>query len=73
MSYVIQNVSLRRDRFSKGEAIAWVREHGYRPIKDVHVSPEFFQFRLVDPERLRGARFRTVDLGAVGHLILAYL
>lgn len=72
MSYVVQNVSLRRDKFSKGEAIAWVRAHGYKPIKDVHVSPHFYMFRLVDPERLAGARFRTVDLGADGHMILAY-
>jgi hypothetical protein len=72
MSYVVQNVSLRRSKFSKGEAMAWVRDHNYRPIKEVHVTPNFFQFRLVDPDRIRGARFRTVDLGDVGHLILAY-
>jgi hypothetical protein len=73
MTYVIQNVSLRREAFSKGEAIAWVREHNYHPLKPVHVTPEFYQFRLVDPERIRGARFRTIDLGRVGHLIVAYL
>jgi hypothetical protein len=72
MSYVVQNVSLRRSKFSKGEAMAWVRDHNYRPIKEVHVTPNFFQFRLVDPDRIKGARFRTVDLGDVGHLILAY-
>jgi len=72
MSYVVQNVSLRRSKFSKGEAMAWVRDHGYKPLKEVHVTPNFFQFRLVDPDRIRGARFRTVDLGDVGHLILAY-
>jgi hypothetical protein len=72
MAYVVQTVSLRRSKFSKGKAMAWVREHGYRPIKEVHVTPEFFRFRLVDPERIRGARFRTVDLGEDGHLILAY-
>jgi hypothetical protein len=72
MSYVVQNVSLRRSKFSKGEAIAWVRSHGYKPLKDVHVTPEFFQFRLVDPDRIKGARFRTVDLGDVGNLLLAY-
>jgi len=73
MPYVVQNVSLRRSKFSKGEAMAWVRDHNYRPIKEVHVTPNFFQFRLVDPDRIKGARFRTVDLGDVGHLVLAYL
>ena len=73
MPHVTQNISLRRDRFTKGEAIAWVRSHGYKPIKEVHVSPHFYQFRLVDPERLRGARFRTIDLGKEGHLTVAYM
>jgi hypothetical protein len=71
--YLVQNISLRRDRFTKGEAVQWVRSHGYSPIKPVHVSPHFYMFRLVDPDRIRGARFRTVDLGKDGHLILAYL
>jgi len=72
MTYVVQNVSLRRSKFSKGEAIAWIRSHHYRPLKEVHVTPNFYQFRLVDPDRIKGARFRTIDLGTDGHLILAY-
>ena len=71
--YLIQNVSLRRDKFTREEAYEWIREHGYKPIKAVHVSPHFFQFRLIDPERLRGARFRTIDLGKVGHMIVSYI
>lgn len=71
--YVVQNVSLRRDKYTKGEAIDWIRKHGYKPIKDVHVSPHFFMFRLVNPERLAGARFRSVDLGDVGRMVIAYL
>lgn len=70
--YVIQSVTLRRDHFSRGEAFAWVRKHGYKATK-VDISPHFYRFRQVDPERLHGARFRTIDLGKEGHLILAYL
>ena len=73
MVYITQNISLRRDRFTKGEAIAWVRDHGYEPIKPVHTTPNFYQFRLVDPDRLKGGRFRTIDLGDKGHLTLFYL
>lgn len=73
MSYLVQNISLRRDTMSKGEAIDWVRKHGYHPIKPVHVSPHFYMFRLVDPERVRGGRFRTLDLGDKGHMIVVYL
>lgn len=72
MTYLTQNISLRRDKFTKGEAIAWVREHGYKPIKPVHVSPHFYMFRLVDPDRLAGGRFRTIDLGDKGHMVVVY-
>ena len=72
MSYVVQNISLRRDKYSKAEAIAWIRKHGYKPIKEVHASPHFFMFRLVDPERLKGGRFRTIDLGKDGHMVVVY-
>ena len=73
MSYVIQNVSLRRDKFTRAEAFKWIHDHGYKPIKGVHVSPHFYMFRLVDPDRLTGARFRSVDLGASGRMVLAYM
>lgn len=70
--YLIQNVSLRRDKFTKGEAHKWIRDHGYIPIKDVHVSSNFYQFRLLDPARLKGGRFRTIDLGKDGHITVWY-
>jgi hypothetical protein len=69
--YVVQSVSLRRDRFSKGEAFKWVRDHGYKADK-VDVGPHFFRFRQQDPERMHGGRFRTLDIGDKGHLIVVY-
>ena len=71
MPYVVQSVTLRRRAFSKGDAFKWIHDHGYKSSK-VDVTPEFYRFRQVDPERLHGTRFRTIDLGDVGHLILSY-
>jgi hypothetical protein len=71
MGYVIQSVQLRRDKFSKGEAFAWIRDHGYKADK-VDVGPNFYRFRQVNPERLRGGRFRTLDFGDVGHATIFY-
>lgn len=71
MGYVVQSVSLRRDRFTKGEAFDWVRKHGYKSTK-VDIGPHFFRFRQVDPDRLKGGRFRTIDLGKDGHMTLVY-
>lgn len=73
MVYVVQSISLRRDKFSRAEAFKWIHDHGYKPIKDVHVCSHFYMYRLVDPERLAGARFRSVDLGSVGRMVLAYM
>jgi hypothetical protein len=70
--YLVQSISLRRDKYSKGEAMDWIHRHGYKPIKDAHITQHFYQFRLVDPERLKGGRFRTIDLGQDGHMIVFY-
>lgn len=69
--YIIQCVCLRKDKFTKEEAINWIREHGYSATK-MDVTPELYRFRQVDPDRLRGGQFRTVGLGDVGFLIIAY-
>jgi hypothetical protein len=71
MSYVIQSVQLRRDKFTKGQAYQWMREHGYKTMK-VDVAPNFYRFRQMDPDRLKGGRFRTIDFGDVGHATIVY-
>ena len=71
MPYTVQSVTLRRAKFTKGEAYDWARTHGYTTRK-IDVTPQFYRFRQQDPERFRGGRFRTIDLGDVGHLIVVY-
>jgi hypothetical protein len=71
MSYTIQSVTLRRDKMSKGEAYKWVRDHGYSANK-IDITPHYYRFRQVDPERLRGGRFRSISIGDIGHLIVFY-
>jgi hypothetical protein len=71
MGYVIQSVLLKRSKFTRGQAYAWMREHHY-PVHKIHATSESFHFRLVDPERLRGGRFRTIDLGDVGRMLVVY-
>lgn len=71
--YLIQSIQLRRDKMSRGQAYDWMRDHGYTPSKEVHISHDYFHFRLVDPDRLHGARFRSIGLGDVGQMVIAYL
>ena len=69
--YLIQSVALRRDKFSKASASAWMRDHGYSATK-IDVTPSFYRFRQIDPERLAGGRFRTIGLGEVGQMTISY-
>jgi hypothetical protein len=71
MSYVIQSVAVRRDKMSKGDAYRWIRDHGYKATK-VDVTPEFYRFRQMDPDRLRTGRFRTVEFGDVALATIVY-
>lgn len=69
--YIIQSIAIRRSKMTKGEAFKWIRDHGYKADK-VDVGPNFFRFRQVDPERLRGGRFRTIDFGDIAHATIVY-
>ena len=71
--YVVQSVLLSRDKFkSIADAREWLTAHGYTyTLPDV--TPSYFRFRQRDPARLRMThRLRTVELGDVGNLIVAY-
>jgi len=71
--YVVQSVLLSRDEFTQEEAQKWVRDHGYKAHK-VDVTQKYYRYRQTDPESLPfTARIRTIDLGKIGKLIVAYM
>jgi hypothetical protein len=71
--YVVQSVLLSRDKFkSVDEAKAWLTEHGYRYTMP-DTTPSYYRFRQRDPHPLTMThRLRTVKIGDVGNLIVAY-
>ena len=71
MSYTVQSVLLKRDKFSKGEAFKWVRDHGYKASK-VDVTPQYFRFRQVPVSDAIGVRYRAIPLGNDGYLNMLY-
>jgi len=71
MSYIVQSVLLKRDKFSKVEALQWIRSHGYSAGK-IDVTPEYYRFRQVAPDILHLLRPNTIPLGDVGHLVVGY-
>jgi hypothetical protein len=71
--YIVQSVLLSRDKFKSLDAAkAWLTSHGYRyTLPDTTMS--YYRFRQRDPHPLALThRLRTVKLGDVGGLIVAY-
>lgn len=71
MSYITQSVTIKRNKMSRYEADRWIKEHGYKLTKP-DVTQHYYRYRQVEPERLHGFRFRTIELGDIGHLIISY-
>ena len=71
MSYVVQSVILKREKMTKREADRWVKENDYK-LTSPDITTHYYRYRQVNPERLHGFRFRTIELGDIGHLIVAY-
>jgi len=71
--YVVQSVLLSRHEFTQEEAQKWVKDHGYKAHK-VDVTHDYYRYRQVDPETLPfTGRYRTIDLGKIGKLVVVYM
>ena len=71
MSYIVQSVILNRHALSRREADEGIHKHG-DTLTAPDITHEFYRYRQVNPERLHHFRFRTIDLGHIGKLIVAY-
>ena len=69
MSYFIQSIILRKDRFTQREAEQWIRKHGYK-VTEPDITHDFYRFRQHAP--VPNVRYRTVELGKDGEMIIAY-
>ena len=56
---------------TRREADRWIKEHEYK-LTAPDITQEYYRYRQIAPERLHGFRFRTIKLGDVGDLIVAY-
>jgi hypothetical protein len=68
---IVQSVLLSRDKFTRREADRWIHDNNYKNTK-IDITPEYYRFRQVDPARLHNGRFRTINLGYDGYLIVWY-
>ena len=71
--YVVQSVLLSRDEFTQEQARDWIKKHGYKAQK-VDVTQDYYRYRQVDPDTLPfTGRYRTIDLGKIGKLVVVYM
>jgi len=70
---VVQSVLLCKHMFSKQEAKKWIVEHGYK-LSSPDTTNMYYRFRQENPKNLEALhmKFRTIKMGKVGDLILAY-
>jgi len=70
---LVQSVLLKKSHFSKEEAKHWIVKHGYK-LSTPDVTNRFYRFRQHNPRNLEAMhmRFRTIHMGEMGDLILAY-
>jgi hypothetical protein len=69
--YIVQSVLLRKSKYTKHEAIEWIKKHNYHHHK-IDETREFFRFRQRNPDSFPGGRFRTIPLGSDGEMIMWY-
>lgn len=46
---MIQSILIPRNKFTAKEAIDWVLQHNYQPLK-IHVTKNYYRFRLSLPD-----------------------
>lgn len=56
-----QAIIFKRDVWAQKDAKSWLRNHGYTPLKAVHVTTNYLRYRIFNP--LPGDVFRMVNLG----------
>ena len=69
---MIQSVLLDKSKFSRSEAIAWVKDHGFEPNTTApnFATTNYWRFRQATPKK--GLRYRTKVITPGIELILAY-
>lgn len=71
MSYFIQSIILRKDRFTQKQAEQWIRKHGYK-LTEPDITHEFYRFRQHPVMEASLVRYKNVPLGDDGFLVIAY-
>jgi hypothetical protein len=58
---VQQNIMFRKDLYTIRQAEKFMEDHGYKPIKDVDISENYYRYRLTRNWK-KGVTYRTIEL-----------
>jgi len=59
MSSKVQSIHFSKDYWSSTTSKRKLLDMGYRPLKRVHITPHFFEYRIRDPNEFK--RFVTLQ------------
>lgn len=45
----IQSIIFNKNMYTDKEAEEWIKDHGIKPIKKVHLSKNYYRFRIINP------------------------
>ena len=60
---MIQAVLLDKKNFTLAEANKWIKSHNFHPIKKVHVTDNYYRYRLSEPDSKHLYRIKKEDHG----------
>jgi len=66
----IQAIIFSRKIWTTELAEEWLKKHKYHPIKAVHITKNYYRYRLKDPSKLSGYRIKEIGKGI--KLIIGY-
>jgi hypothetical protein len=66
----IQAVYASVSDFSADDLLKWIKSHGLKPIKDVHISGENLRYRIKRPNPYK--KYYTKVLPNKVHLVIEY-
>lgn len=70
MTAYVQAVIFKKDKWTTPKARRWLKKNNYTPIKKVHITDDFYRYRINEPDKY--TKFTTKKLKDGIELILGF-
>jgi len=65
----IQAILFDKNLWTAKNAYKWVKGHGYNPIKRVHITKNYYRYRITDPKTYRLMRIKNISDNGIKFII----